>query len=105
MTSSRGARICSSRSGVSVATFVVVAGTRRWVLGVREELAMIKLNESKLCIVEVMVVLVRRGDYRVEGLLSLLVFSVFAKVADEDNSKNVGRLVESKNPGQNTNQH
>ncbi len=44
-----GVRICSSRSGVSVATFVVVIGRRRWGLGAREELAMIKLNESKLC--------------------------------------------------------
>ena len=48
---------------------------------------MIKLNESKLCIVEVMVVVVRKGDYRVEGLLSLLVFSVFATVDDEINCK------------------
>ena len=64
---------------------MVVAGTRRWVLGVREELAMIKLNESKLCIVEVMVIVVRKGDDRVEGLLSLLVFSVFATVDDEIN--------------------
>ena len=83
MTSSRGVRICSSRSGVSVATFVVVTGRRRWGLGAREEQAMIKLNESKLCIVEVMVVVVSRGDDRVEGLLSLLVFSVFATVEDE----------------------
>ena len=52
LTSSRGVRICSSRSGVSVATFVVVTGRRRWVLGVREELAMIKLIESKLCIID-----------------------------------------------------
>ena len=59
LTSSRGVRICSSRSGVSVATFVVVTGRRRWGFGVREELAMIKLNESKLCIVEVMVVVAR----------------------------------------------
>ena len=56
----------------------------------------IKLNESKLCIVEVMVVVVRRGDYRVEGLLSLLVFSVFATVDDEIIAKIVGPCVRAK---------
>ena len=38
----------------------------------------------------VMVVVVRRGDYRVEGLLSLLVFSVFATVDDEIIAKSSG---------------
>ncbi len=49
LTSSPGVKICSSRSGVSVATFVVVTGRRRRGLGVSAVLAMIKLNESKLC--------------------------------------------------------
>ena len=60
---------------------------------------MIKLNESKLCIVEVMVVVVRRGDYKVEGLLSLLVFSVFATVDDEIIAKLSGH-VRAKTRGQ-----
>ena len=68
-------------------------------MGVREELAMIKLIESKLCIVEVMVVVVRRGDYRVEGLLSLLVFSVFATVDDEIIAKIVGPILRAKTRG------
>ena len=67
-----------------------MSGRRRWGLGVREELAMIKLIESKLCIVEVMVIVVRIGDDRVEGLLSWVVFSVFATVDDEIIAKIVG---------------
>ena len=59
---------------------------------------MIKLNESKLCIVEVMVVVVRRGDNRVEGLLSLLGFSVFATLDDEINGNLQRPICESKNP-------
>ena len=51
---------------------------------------MIKLNESKLCIVEVMVAVVRKGDDRVEGLLSWVVFSVFATLGDEIIAKIVG---------------
>ena len=100
MTSSRGVRICSSRSGVSVATFVVVTGRRRWVLGVRDELAMIKLIESKLCMMN------GGGDGgRGEGAYSrglpvLLVFFVFATADDASNCDKYRPIVRDKTRGQ-----
>ena len=75
---------------------MVVSGLPSGRFTLRAAVAMIKLNESKLCIMmmEVMVVVARGFCYR--GLAVLLVFIVFAAVDDEIIAKSRRAKCESK---------